>query len=83
MRPGRSPCQRCAARIYLQDIRQFALTVEGQDRARGRMIARPEPQPGEDDGRPVSDMILRAVVFMAEEDIPPDPMVMNDDVSKC
>ena len=47
------PCQ------YLQTLSGFALTVEGQDRARGRMIGRPEPQPGEDNGRPISDLILR------------------------
>jgi uncharacterized protein (TIGR02391 family) len=70
---------------YLQTISDFALTVEGQDRARGRMIARPEPEPGEDDGRPISDLILRQVgaaiteqyapdemtVFLREESIPP------------
>src|ERR1700727_1519433 len=31
---------------YLQTLSDFALTVEGQDRARGRMIARPVPDPG-------------------------------------
>lgn len=30
---------------YLQALSGFALTVEGQDRARSRMIERPEPRP--------------------------------------
>ena len=42
---------------YLQTLSDFALTVEGQDRARGRIVARPHPDPGEDDGRPISNLI--------------------------
>jgi uncharacterized protein (TIGR02391 family) len=80
---------------YLQTISDFALTVEGQDRARGRVIARPEPEPGEDDGRPVSDLILREVgtaiteqyaaddrvLLLAEEGIPPEHMTLAQDMS--
>ena len=57
---------------YLQDLSDFALTVEGQDRARGRMIARPEPEPGEDDGRPISDLILRQVATAITDQYAPD-----------
>jgi uncharacterized protein (TIGR02391 family) len=77
---------------YLQALSDFALTVEGQDRARGRMIARPEPQPGEDDGRPISDLILREVAaaiadqyadddrvtLLTEEGLPPAAMIMPE-----
>lgn len=77
---------------YLQTISDFALTVEGQDRARGRMIARPEPEPGEDDGRPISNLILRQVAaaitdqyapdeiaeLLTEERIPPKHMQLAD-----
>jgi len=77
---------------YLQDLSDFALTVEGQDRARGRMIARPEPEPGEDDGRPISDLILRQVAtaitdqyapdeiaeLLQEEGIPPEHMQLAE-----
>lgn len=77
---------------YLQAISDFALTVEGQDRARGRMIARPEPEPGEDDGRPISNLILRQVAaaitdqyapdeiaeLLTEERIPPEHMQLAD-----
>jgi uncharacterized protein (TIGR02391 family) len=57
---------------YLQTISDFALTVEGQDRARGWMIARPHPEPGEDDGRPLSDLILRQVAAAITEQYAPD-----------
>jgi hypothetical protein len=41
------------ANYYLQQIRDLALTTEGQDRARGRMIERPAPSPAR---------VLRSVV---------------------
>jgi uncharacterized protein (TIGR02391 family) len=77
---------------YLQTISEFALTVQGQDRARGRMLARPQPEPGEDDGRPISELILREVgvaitdqympddraLLLAEEGIPPKQMALPD-----
>lgn len=77
---------------YLQTLSEFALTVAGQDRARGRIIAQPLPDPGEDDGRPISDLILRQVAaaiteqyapdevaaFLAEEGIPPRQMPLPD-----
>jgi uncharacterized protein (TIGR02391 family) len=80
------------ANWYLQGVSNFALTVEGQDRARGRMVARPVPDPGEDDGRPISNLILKQVAaaiteqyapdevaeFLAEESIPPAPMKLPD-----
>lgn len=80
---------------YLQTVSGFALSVEGQDRARGRMIARSEPDPGEDDGRPISDLILRnisseitdqyasddTVVILREEGIPPRQMTMPDGIA--
>jgi hypothetical protein len=73
---------------YLQTLSDFALTVAGQDRARGRMVVQPLPDPGEDDGRPISNLILKQVAaaiteqyapdevaaFLAEEGIPPQHM---------
>jgi len=70
---------------YLQTISDFALTIEGQDRARGRMVIQPPPDPAEDDGRPISNLILKEIAlaiaeqyapdevadFLAEEGIPP------------
>ena len=38
--------------FYLQQVRGFALTTAGQDRARGRVVQTAPPDPGEDDGRP-------------------------------
>src|ERR1700730_10172992 len=46
---------------YLQQIRDFALTVAGQDRARGRVVVQPLPDPAEDDGRLISTLILQRV----------------------
>ena len=77
---------------YLQTLSDFALTVEGQDRARGRIVARPQPDPGEDDGRQISNLILKQVAgaiaeqyapdevatFLAEEGIPPRQMTLPD-----
>jgi uncharacterized protein (TIGR02391 family) len=73
---------------YVQNLWDFALTVAGQDRARGQMIIQPPPDPAEDDGRQLSDLIIRRVaasiaeqyaadevtVFLAEEGIPPAQM---------
>ena len=73
---------------YLQTISDFALTVEGQDRARGRMVVQPLPDPAEDDGRKLSNLILKEVAaaiteqyapdevadFLAEEGIPPQQL---------
>ncbi len=73
---------------YVQNLWDLALTVAGQDRARGQMITQPFPDPAEDDGRQLSDLIIRQVaasiagqyatdevaVFLAEEGIPPVQM---------
>jgi len=82
------------ASYYLQQIQDLALTAEGQDRARGRMIQRPAPVPGEDDGHELSDLVLQQaaviitreyadhqrVTFLAEEGIPPGWLSMPDEV---
>lgn len=47
---------------YLQTISDFALTVSGQDRARGLVVMQPAPDPEEDDGsRRISSTIFRQV----------------------
>jgi uncharacterized protein (TIGR02391 family) len=77
---------------YLQTLSDFALTVTGQDRARGRVVVQPLPDPDEDDGRQLSNLILRQVAaaiteqyapdevitFLAEEGIPPQQMVLPE-----
>lgn len=77
---------------YVQALWDFALTVVGQDRARGQVVAQPLPDPAEDDGRQVSDLIIRqvaasiteqyapdeVVVFLAEEGIPPAQMPLPE-----
>lgn len=71
---------------YLQQISDLALTSAGQDRARNRAVPLPPPDPNEDDGHDLSDLILRqagkaitqeyaadqVVTFLAEQGIPPD-----------
>jgi hypothetical protein len=64
----------------------LAPTTAGQDRARNRMVLLPPPDPDEDDGHDLSDLILRrvadaitgeyapdqVVTFLGEQGIPPD-----------
>ncbi|HEY2265841.1 MAG TPA: TIGR02391 family protein [Streptosporangiaceae bacterium] len=82
---------------YVQNLWDFALTVAGQDRARGQMIIQPPPDPAEDDGRQLSDLIIRRVaasiaeqyaadevaVFLAEEGIPPVQMPVPVGTGPC
>jgi uncharacterized protein (TIGR02391 family) len=79
---------------YLQTISNFALTVAGQDRARGRIVVQPLPDPAEDDGRKISNLILKQIGdaitrqyapdevadFLHEEGLPPSQMAMPDDL---
>jgi hypothetical protein len=46
---------------YLEQVRDFGLTVKGQDRARGIVVKQPLPNPDEDDGRPISALILQQI----------------------
>jgi len=80
---------------YLQTISDFALTVDGQDRARGQMVVQPLPDPAEDDGRKLSNLILKEVAaaitsqyapdevadFIAEEGIPPRELTLPGDTT--
>jgi uncharacterized protein (TIGR02391 family) len=80
---------------YLQQIQNLALTPEGQDRARGRMIERPAPAPGEDDGHELSNLVLQQVAeiitreyaadqrvtFLAEQGIPPDWLQLRGELA--
>ena len=82
--------------VYVQAISNFALTVTGQDRARGRVVAQPPPDPADDDGRMLSDMILRQIAgavtaqyapdevaeFLAEEGIPPAQLILPDEIAE-
>jgi uncharacterized protein (TIGR02391 family) len=77
---------------YLQTLWSIALTVEGQDRARGRVVVQPVPDPAEDDGRKISDLILRQVgaaiaeeyapdeiaEFLGEQGIPPEQLLLPE-----
>jgi uncharacterized protein (TIGR02391 family) len=49
------------ANNWLQEVRDIRLTIVGRDRARGRVIQRPLPDPDEDDERPIAGMTLEEV----------------------
>lgn len=46
---------------YLNNIREFALTISGRDRARGHIVQVPTPDPAEDDGRMIASLTLEEV----------------------
>jgi hypothetical protein len=49
------------AQQWLQQIRDIRLTLAGRDRAQGRVIQRPLPDPDEDDDRPITGMTLEEI----------------------
>jgi uncharacterized protein (TIGR02391 family) len=46
---------------WLQQMNDLRLTLDGRDRARGREIIRPLPDPEEDDDRPITGMTLEEI----------------------
>lgn len=46
---------------WLQQIRDIRLTLAGRDRARGRVVLQPPPDPGQDDGRQIAGMTLEDI----------------------
>ena len=83
------------ADYYLQQIQELALTPTGQDRARNRVVILPPPDPKEDDGYDLSDLVVRQVAeaiaheyapdqvttFLAEQGIPPEWLALPDGIS--
>src|SRR5207248_3138273 len=77
---------------YLQQISDIALTPAGQDRAQNRVVLLPPPDPDEDDGHDLSDLILRqvgeaitqeyaadqVVTFLGEQGIPPEWLTLPE-----
>jgi len=47
--------------LWLQQISEIGLTLGGRDRARGRVISRPLPDPDEDDDRPIYGTTLEEI----------------------
>ncbi len=47
--------------LWLQQISEIGLTLAGRDRARGRVITRPLPDPDEDDERPIYGTTLEQI----------------------
>ena len=66
--------------LYLQQIRGFALTVKGQDRARGIRVVQPLPNPDEDDDRPIPALVLQQIAYaIAEEYTPQQILIFLDE----
>lgn len=63
------------ANYYLQQIQDIALTSAGQDRARNQVVVLPPPDPEEDDGHDLSDLILRQVADAITREYAPDQVV--------
>lgn len=57
---------------FLQQIRNFALTVAGQDRARGIVVKQPLPSPDEDDDRPISGLLLQEIAYAIASEYRPE-----------
>ena len=57
----RQPDPIVEAQQWLQQIRDLRLTIAGRDRARGREILTPLPDPDEDDDRPITGMTLEEI----------------------
>ena len=53
--------------FYLQNVRKLALTISGRDRARGRVIQVPLPDPDQDDGHRISYLILGQIAGEIEQ----------------
>lgn len=49
------------ANYFLQQVQDLALTPAGQDRARNRVVVLPPPDPDEDDGHDLSDLIVKSL----------------------
>jgi uncharacterized protein (TIGR02391 family) len=49
------------AQQWLQQINDIRLLLDGRDRARGRVIQRPLPDPDEDDDRPITGITLEEI----------------------
>lgn len=49
------------SQYWLQEIWELRLSPSGRDRARGRIIQRPLPDPDEDDERPIAGMTLEEI----------------------
>jgi uncharacterized protein (TIGR02391 family) len=62
--------------FYLQQVRGFALTTAGQDRARGRVVQMSPPDPDEDDGRLISRLVLKEISESIEKEYGPDQIAL-------
>ena len=61
---------------YLQQVRNFALTAKGQDRARGIKVIQPLPNPDEDDGRPIPALVLQQIAYAVAEEYTPQQILV-------
>jgi uncharacterized protein (TIGR02391 family) len=64
------------ASYYLEQIQDIALTSAGQDRARNQVVVLPPPDPDENDGHDLSDLILRQVADAITCEYAPDQVII-------
>jgi len=57
---------------YLQQMVDFHLTPLGRDRARCRVYEQEPPDPGEDDGRPITQLTFARIAKILARHYPPD-----------
>jgi hypothetical protein len=55
------------AQYYLQNVHYPALTFEGRNTARGRIIFVPPPEPDEDDGRSIPGLIIKDIAVSIQQ----------------
>lgn len=63
---------RISANYYLQRLLGFHLTPLGRDRARCRVYEQEPPEPGEDDGRPITQLTFGRVAEILAGHYAPD-----------
>jgi uncharacterized protein (TIGR02391 family) len=62
------------AYMWLQQIREIALTIPGRDRARGRELVTPLPNPDEDDGRMITGLTLEEIALSIADTFTPSQL---------
>jgi uncharacterized protein (TIGR02391 family) len=61
---------------YLEQTRDFALTVKGQDRAHGMRVVQPLPNPDEDDDRAIPALVLQQLAYAIADEYRPEQILV-------
>lgn len=60
--------------MWLQQVREVTLTIPGRDRARGREVVTPLPDPDQDDGRMITGLTLEEIAFSIGDTFTPSQL---------